>query len=227
MALSVTNIFNMAISQLGIGKQINQGDGSTEAKVCALWYDVVRQDILCDYPWAFAKLTVDLSQTANTPPTNWGYQYTIPSDCLRFLRIITAGTDTPRNDQRIPYESAAAVNADGSTTNVLNCNSDTVTLEYVQDVTDLSRWGPDALIALSLQLAARIGMALTVKPDLVKAVADAAKEATLAAAADSMSEGFEGPAPDSEFIAVRQLGWPLANPGSYGWSAYPGGFSVE
>lgn len=226
MALIQTQICNMALSQLGVDKQIIWGDGSKEAKICQLWYDVVRQEMLTEYPWDFAKVTVALSQTANTPPMNWIYQFAIPSDCLRMLRILVPHTDHPRSHERIPYESAAAANPDGSFSKVLNCNFPSPLLEYVQDVQDLSRWWPNALTAFSLSLGAKIGMSLTVLPELVKAIADAAKQAVLEAAADSMSQGNEGPEPESEFIAVRHIGWHNHHAALFPWTAYPSGNQV-
>ena len=227
MALSVTQIYNMALSQLGVDKQVNPNDGSKEWKICSTWYDATRREMLCQFPWDFARITVPLSQTANTPPMNWLFQYAIPSDCLRMLRLLVPHNDRPRNRERIPYESAAAINTDGSTSNIINCNCPFPVLEYVQDVQDLSRWGSDALIGLALSLAAKIGMALTVEPQLVKSVADAARGAIAQAAANSMSEGFEGPEPEREFISCRQAGFLHHHIPGASWYPNAPGFVVD
>lgn len=220
---SQTDICNMALMQIGISQTITSlDDGSTEAKACSQFFDLCRQTCLHDFPWNFAVVRATLASTANTPPTNWSYQYALPADALRILTVTVPGLLAPRNDQRIPFEVAS----DG-TQGVLNCNADTVELLYVQDVTDYTRWPADALNALALLLGSKVAMPLSIVPALAQAAAEGYKQAVLDAAADSMSEGFEGPQPDSEFIAVRQLGWPIGPWSNNPYAIYPSGFSVE
>ena len=79
MASSKTEIANLAISHLGIGKTIAnlELEKSQEAIACRRFYDTVRDSSLRDFPWPFAGKIQALALVSN----EWLYAYQYPSDC--------------------------------------------------------------------------------------------------------------------------------------------------
>ena len=60
----------------------------TESAITANYiYDQVYHDLLSKAPWRFAVTKQTLSQLVAAPLNEWTYQYQIPSDCVRVLRV--------------------------------------------------------------------------------------------------------------------------------------------
>jgi len=59
---SVTDICNMALSHLGIGKELAnmETDTGENASACRRFYENCRDNMLSDFPWPFATVTTDL-----------------------------------------------------------------------------------------------------------------------------------------------------------------------
>jgi hypothetical protein len=94
--LDDTQICNMALSSIGTRSTIaSLSEDSTEAETCQLWYNTLRDSLLRDLPWNWARRQVALAvykAAAGTqenpqgalpqPPLPWLYSYAYPSDCL-------------------------------------------------------------------------------------------------------------------------------------------------
>ena len=197
MATDVS-ICNMALARIGVSTFISSlNEASNEARVCSLFYSEVRDRVLRDFPWNFAKKRVTLAD-AGDPPAEWGYKYGYPSDCLKARYIVPAGLRNPRNDQRVPFEVAN----DGGL-RVIYTNMETAELVYTYRVTDPTLF--DAMFASSVAylLGSEIAMPLSVKSDVARASLAAYEREVQKAAAHSMDEQQEGPEPVSELITVR------------------------
>lgn len=83
IALGAETITNFDIDQ-------NTGEyDSVEKKVAATLYDSLKRDELTNHLWNFNKATFELSrEVANPVTTNWAYQYALPSDFLRLVRVV-------------------------------------------------------------------------------------------------------------------------------------------
>lgn len=195
---TVVSICNMALARIGVSSFIsNLNEASNEARVLNLFYEPMRDFALRDNPWNFATARVVLAD-AGTPPTNWGYKYTYPSDCLKARYIVPPGIRRPRNDQRIEFEVA---NSAGQ--RVILSNQPEAELVYTVRATDPTLFDPMFESALAYLLASEAAMPLSVKPDVAKAARDAYEKIKSLAAAQSMNESFEGVEPESELISVR------------------------
>lgn len=82
-------ICNLALHHLATGKQITSlTEKSEEARVCNVFYDQVKDEVLRDFAWPFATVTVTLELVQQQPTFEWGYSYRMPSDCLAARRIL-------------------------------------------------------------------------------------------------------------------------------------------
>ena len=148
MASTKTDIANMAISALGVGKLLSDldTDTSAEAKAARLYYENARDSLLAWAPWPFAKEQAALSQITTDPNSTWKYSYTYPSASLRFLRIVPASTPNDVTyDQEIPFR----IQHGSSTREIWTNEGATACGEYIRSVTETARFPADFTLALS------------------------------------------------------------------------------
>lgn len=204
MAASDTEICNLAISHLGIAKEIAnlETDPSAEAAACRRFYETARDQTLRDFIWPFATKFVALGLVATNPPEidqEWTYSYRLPSDCLKFRRIIS-GIKPDTRQSRIPYQLAQDTQG-----LLVYSNQPNAEAEYTKRETDVSRFPADFVQALSLRLAAYAAPRLT-GGDPFKLAGRALQlyewEITRARAS-AANEQQEPEEPDSEFIRAR------------------------
>lgn len=214
------DICNMALMRIGTSQTIASLDeGSTQAKVCSVWYQAVRDRILRSYPWRFAERRVSLAQSTDAAPTNWKQVYQVPSDCLKVRSIVVPGTRQPRVSQKIPFQLA-----NDGTGMVIYCDLPTVEMIYTAQITDATLFDPLFVSAYAALLASEICLPLSVAPAVAAQARQMFTIEIANAAAMAMSEGFDGPEPESEFTAVRNF--PDMVQGYNPWAAYPGGYFV-
>src|SRR3990167_10132188 len=85
--ISQVDICNYALIKIGAKPITSLADDNKAAKTCTKIYDIVRDDILRLFPWNFAIKRVELARLATAPAFGYTYQYSLPSDCLRVLRL--------------------------------------------------------------------------------------------------------------------------------------------
>jgi hypothetical protein len=195
---TVVSICNMALARIGVSSYISSlNEASNEARNCALFYEPMRDFVLRDHPWNFAKKRVVLAD-AGEPPAEWGFKYAYPSDCLKVRNIVPPGMRNPRNDQRVQYEVA---NENGQ--RVIYTDLEEAELVYTYRVEDPTLYDSMFISALAYLLASEIAMPLSVSPPVAEQARKAYNQVVSMASAQSMSESHEGPAPESELITVR------------------------
>jgi len=87
---SQVSIANLALANLNSTKFITSFDDTTsEARLCAQFYDQVKDEVLRDFAWPFATVTVSLVLVEMQPTLEWGYSYRLPSDCLAARRLLS------------------------------------------------------------------------------------------------------------------------------------------
>jgi hypothetical protein len=78
--------------------EINSFDDSTrEARMCKALYETTKNFVMQKHPWSFTLFQEELAQTINTPLFDYRYEYQLPTDYLRILKIDTP----PGNEYRI------------------------------------------------------------------------------------------------------------------------------
>lgn len=152
-----TEIANLALSHLGVGKEISNldTDSSSEGSVCRRFYDTCLEATLRDFPWPFATKIAALGLVEEDPNDEWGYSYRYPSDCLKLRRILS-GLRTDTNDTRSPYK----VSRDSAGLLIFSDQED-AELEYTLLNLDPEQYPADFVLALSFRMAHYIAPTVT------------------------------------------------------------------
>lgn len=155
------DICNLALSFIGdsaVVTSITGADTSIQATQCARFYPIVRDQVLERHPWKFQLKYAALTAASVTLPDNWAYAYTLPDNCLSIVNILK--TDTIYESYIWPTYVTADVSRVAfsvemvGTAQVLYCNQDTVTVQYTEKVTDVSKYPASLVSAMAMLLAA-------------------------------------------------------------------------
>lgn len=154
---SSTEICNMALSHLGVGKEIAniETEQSQEASACRRFYDIARDYTLRDFLWPFVRRYQALGLVAEEPNTEWAFSYRYPTDCLKIHKILSPR----RNDTR--QSKISYMIAQDSVGRLIFTDIEDAEIIYTQKETDPDKYPPDFIMALSFRLAAYIAPRLT------------------------------------------------------------------
>ncbi len=143
-------------------------------------------------PWSFAKTQAQLSASATTPLFDYDYQYAIPSDCLRVLKV-----------------EAGKWEVQG--TNILCNDAGPINVLYLQQNTDESSWDARFAEALSWRMAIELALALVQSQPMRTLAENSYKDAIAQARAMDSSQ-------NTDKHAVVDL-WSGSRRGYGGWMA--------
>lgn len=145
---SETSICNMALARLGHDQITSLDDDSTAGRACKLFYAPTRDALLREHQWNFAIKRQALAQESTAPAFEYSYQYPLPADCLRVIRLDEEIYSSGDPDYRV--EQGKIVTDEG-----------TVKIEYVAQITDAEQFEPLFVDCLAQRLAAELAMRLT------------------------------------------------------------------
>lgn len=155
MAATALNICNGALIKLGARTITAFTDTTKEAELCTERYPRLRDKMLRDHTWNFAKINTTLTNDgASELAPRWAYAFSVPPDMARPLRI------TDVNDFEVLGEFVQGT---------FHTNAETIILRYVQkfeDTDDGVDFPDDFAEALSNLLAADICVSLTQEQSL-------------------------------------------------------------
>lgn len=152
MAASEVQICNNALIKLGGNTIISLSDDTKVGRLCNKMYTIVRDDLLRAHIWNFALVRVTLARLATTPAFDYDFEYQLPSDCLRVIRI-----DDSRGEYRIEGRK-------------LLTDENTIKLLYIKRVTDTSQFDSSFDNVLALKLASELAYSITNSVSLTKAI---------------------------------------------------------
>jgi len=95
---SVVDICNSALNLLGASTISALTDDTKNARLCNQRYEPVRNRIFRSHPWNCLIKRVQLAQDSAAPVIEFANQYTLPTDCLRVLKIHNGTTDSVASD---------------------------------------------------------------------------------------------------------------------------------
>ena len=147
---SVVDICNSALNLLGASTISALTDDSKNARLCNQRYEPVRNRVFRSHSWNCLTKRVQLAQDSAAPVIEFANQYTLPTDCLRVLKIHNGTTDS--------VASALEYKIEGRK---IKTNEGTVYLVYVALDTDPNNYDAYVQEAISHQLAADIAYAVT------------------------------------------------------------------
>lgn len=197
---SKVDIYNLALSHLGIGVEVSTPtEKSKEAQALSRYYDTAIDVVLRSFPWPFATKIATLNLIEQDPNEEWDYSYLYPNDCRRARRILSGNRNDSRKE-RVSYKIFK-----GSGSSYIYTDMENAQLEYTLDI-DLEGYFPtDFALAVSFLLAAYTAPRLT-GGDPFKMGERALRmyEYHMSIAqADSANEEQRDMVPESEFITSR------------------------
>lgn len=139
---SKVEIINLSLARLGTNLIASTDEGSTEATLANVTWDVARRAALSDHPWNFAIKEADLARFTVTDGIEFQYKYALPSDSLRLLDFY------PGRDFEVHGRS-------------IYTNEDTCKIKYVYDNTDPATWSALFIDAFAWRLASDLAYAIT------------------------------------------------------------------
>ena len=141
---SEVEICNMALYKIGDIKITSLADASKEARACAVFYPLMRDELIYAHPWNFAMTRADISAlVSGAPAFEFDYAYTLPADCLRVWELY--GSD----EEWVVEGGQLLTNQDRE-----------IYIRYLKKVTETGKFNPAYVTCLSLTLAAAIAVRL-------------------------------------------------------------------
>jgi hypothetical protein len=189
---SVVDIANSALNLLGASTISALTDDSKNARLCNQRYEPVRNRVFRSHAWNCLIKRVQLAQDTTAPVVEYSYAYTLPSDCLRVLKIHTGVTDSIASDIDYKVEGRK-----------VKTNEGTVYLVYVALVTDPNEYDVYLQEAISHQLAADIAYAVTNNATLANNYMERADERLREARFIDATENSLGTIESNEFTDAR------------------------
>jgi hypothetical protein len=201
---SVVDICNSALQRVGAATIMNLADNTREARACAVAYDSNRRDELRRHFWKFAIKRVVLAPDVAAPVSDFTYQFSLPTDCLRivfpndpYLDWSVEGRKILTNSAQSPFGvRQPTVSTTGSTAAKLS-------LRYVADITDVTQWDASFYSVLSLSMASDICEVLTNSTSKKAAIRDEYKDAMAEARVADAFESLPQDPPDDDWWLVR------------------------
>lgn len=196
MVTSEVELCNHALSLLGESRIADFTEATEKARLCSLFYDQTRDELLADYEWPFAMHRKALSAVDEENLTAWDYAYALPNDLItmydvldeiNYHRVITVGyglqdydIDMRMNSRRIanPINSEAfySVESDRLYTNFSPCY-----VRYVRRLTTVTKFPEPFVSALALAIAAKLAPRLTQNMNMAQSFASLAQNALVVA----------------------------------------------
>lgn len=203
---TTTEICNMALSHLGVGKDVSNVDTekSNEARAFNRFYPTAIEAMLRDFPWPFAiKMAtlalVEDNQDESDILSEWEFSYQYPADCVEAKRIVSMHT-TDNRQSRIPYRIIT-----GASGPLILSNWPNAVLEYAGLLPTTALFPADFTLALSYRMACYMAARVTggdpfkLAPRCMQAYQIELASARANAANEEQSDQI----PEAEMIRIR------------------------
>ena len=140
---SVVDICNGALNQLGASTILSLTEDSKNARLCNSRYTQVRDALFRTHPWNCLQTRLELAASSDSPAWGFTYAYTLPTNCLRLLRVLD-------------YDSNYKVEG-----RKILSNATTMKILYISRITDPNEYDELLRETLSAALGADIAYAVT------------------------------------------------------------------
>ena len=189
---SVVDICNSALNLLGASTISALTDDSKNARLCNQRYEPIRNRVFRGHAWNCLTKRVQLAQDSTAPVVEYSFQYTLPSDCLRVLKVHTGVTDSIESDIDYAVEGRK-----------IKSNEGTLYLVYIAIDADPNNYDTYLQESISHQLAADIAYAVTNNATLAKNYMERADERLREARFIDSTENSLGTIESNEFTNAR------------------------
>ena len=147
---SVVDICNSALNLLGASTISSITEDTKNARLCNQRFAPIRDRVFRSHNWNCLIKRVQLAQDSTAPVVEYSYAYTLPTDCLRVLKIHNGSTDSIKSALDYKIEGRKVVT-----------DETTIYLVYIALITDPNEFDSYLREAISHQLAADICYAIT------------------------------------------------------------------
>ena len=147
---SVVNMCNSALNLLGASTISSLTEDTKNARLCNQRYEPIPNRVFRSHNWNCLIKRVQLAQDSTGPVVEYTYGYTLPTDCLRVMKIHNVSTDSIASDLDSKVEGRKIVT-----------DITTIYLVYIALITDPNEYDSYLREAVSHQLAADICYAIT------------------------------------------------------------------
>jgi hypothetical protein len=163
-----------------------------EAVVCARHFAQVRNKLLQEHPWVFARKTVMPAQLAHCSLPGWRYAYALPADCLKVLALVEMAGGAFHHNNHSRYlggyhqaTGAVVLEHYEQVGRSIGCNYKNINMRYTAEIKDTALWDPSFIDTFCATLASVIAHAVCGSPSLAitaaRAMVDAAQASILQA----------------------------------------------
>jgi hypothetical protein len=189
---SIVDICNSALNLLGASTISALTDDSKNARLCNQRYENVRDRVFRSHAWNCLTKRVQLAQDSDAPVIEYTYQYTLPTDCLRVLKVHNGTTDS--------IASAIDYKVEGRK---IKSDEGTIYLIYIAIDTDPNNYDSYLRESISHQLAADLAYAITSNATLANNYMARADERLREARFIDSTENALGTIESNEFTDAR------------------------
>lgn len=151
-------ICNLALARLGDARITALTDSTAQATYCSLFYAQTVEELQADFDWSFCRKQVGLFG-GTSAFTNYSTKYSLPADYIRVIRV--SGIDSSEN-----FGTWEVIGTDLQT-NI----SSSLSLDYIANITDTTKFPAIFVEALTIKLAAVLAMPLTGSKELFEQMA--------------------------------------------------------
>jgi len=192
---SVVEICNSALNMLGGNNIIALTEDSKNARLLNQRYESVRDQVFRSHTWNCLIKRVELAQDTATPTHEYSKQYTLPSDCLRVLKV-----GGHHNGSSSDLDAGQKFKIEGRK---LVTDESTIYLIYIAKITDPNEYDTLLIETLAAKLAAELCYAITsstsLASQLVELYMDKLREARFVDATEGTADNLDS----SSFINAR------------------------
>ena len=189
---SVVDICNSALNLLGASTITQLTEDSKNARLCNQRYEPIRDRMFRSHSWNCLTKRVQLAEDSSAPVVEYTNQFTLPSDCLRVLKIHNGTTDSIASSLDYAVEGRKIKTDEG-----------TVFLVYIAKIVDPNEYDTYLVEALAAALAADLAYAITNNATLAKNYEATADERLREARFIDATENSLGTVESSEFTDAR------------------------
>lgn len=215
---SIVDICNIALSHIGAPAIQALTEANRQARECQRLWPVVRDAVLAEFPWNFARKRLTLALISGETYSGWDYAYTYPTDCLKALEIYNPLTTQTYTDGEYVsgqlIESMVKVKSDkikfeiavdeGKSKRVLLTGREDAELIYTARIEDSNLYDPSFVDAVTWRLAADLASPLKGRLELQSQMMRVYEFKLGRARQANANEGFEPPGGVSSYVTARK-----------------------
>lgn len=181
-------ICNQALAKVGEQRIVSLDDKSKNAILCNLHFQQTLDEVTRNHRWNCATKRTELAADADPPAFGYSYQYSLPLDCLRVIRL-----EDPRDEFVVEGRKILT-------------DSTPCRIQYLYRVVDENLFDSLFIKVLALELAIKLAYNLQETRAMTEGLYEEAKSAWIEARSMDSHEGTPEIFEESEWLNSRLKG---------------------